>query len=216
MKKLVLQKILLQQIELRAFFCLRNGIPRACFYFCFRERIPKLFSLPWNGSQRNSMCLLLFLFHGTKFKIVVSSTEWFGMESRDYAYFCSRVQNSEHFSPLRNGLERNSESTLFFVPWYRIPSIFLLCGMEFREYTFLFHSTKNAEHFSPLRKCSEQSSESMLILVPRYRIPMLQNRIPRVCLLFHDTEFRDFFSCAEWLGTEFPTCGSPALGRTVS
>jgi hypothetical protein len=57
-------------------------------------------------------------------------------------FICSLVQNSEHFPPLRNGSERNSESFLFrgmtrtkfrdfasiFVPWYRIPSISPLWG----------------------------------------------------------------------------------------
>jgi hypothetical protein len=53
------------------------------------------------------------------------------MESRDYAYFCSTVQNSEHFSPLRNASERSQEYTSFFcVAWYRIPSIFLRNGWE--------------------------------------------------------------------------------------
>jgi hypothetical protein len=50
MKKLVLQKILLQQTEC---FCqrnLRNKIPRVCFYFC--------------SSEQNSLKCLLFLFHG--------------------------------------------------------------------------------------------------------------------------------------------------------
>ena len=43
---------------------LRNGIPRVCFYFCWRERISELFTLPRKGLERNSDCLLLFLFHG--------------------------------------------------------------------------------------------------------------------------------------------------------
>ncbi len=63
-----------------------NGIPKVCFYFCFMEQNSDLFSLPRNGSERNSESLLLF---------------------------CFMVQKLEHFSPLRNGLEQNSESFLF-------------------------------------------------------------------------------------------------------
>ena len=64
----------------------RNGIPRVCFYICSTERNSELFSLPRNGSERNSESLLLF---------------------------CCIVHNSEHFSPLRNCSERNFESFLF-------------------------------------------------------------------------------------------------------
>jgi hypothetical protein len=109
-KKLVLQKILLPQTEktaygreFREFFSIfvpRNGIPSCflfrgivlsripsvCFYFCSTERNSELFSLPRNGSERNSESLLLF---------------------------CCIVHNSEHFSPLRNCSERNFESFLF-------------------------------------------------------------------------------------------------------
>ena len=53
MKKLELQKILLQQTELRACFRARtfgSGIPRVCFYFCSTERNSNLFSFPRNVS----------------------------------------------------------------------------------------------------------------------------------------------------------------------
>jgi hypothetical protein len=47
--------------------------------------------------------LLLFLFHGTEFRVSFSSVEWFGAEFREFASI--------------------------FVPRYRVPSFFLLCGM---------------------------------------------------------------------------------------
>jgi hypothetical protein len=63
----------------------RNGIPRVSF-FCSKVMNSEHFSLPRNGSERNSESLLLL---------------------------CSTVQNSEHFSLPRNSLEWNSESFLF-------------------------------------------------------------------------------------------------------
>jgi hypothetical protein len=56
----------------------------------------ELFSLPWNGSERNSESFLVF-FHGMEF-LVSSSTEWFRKEFREFASIS--------------------------VPRYRIPSIF--------------------------------------------------------------------------------------------
>ncbi len=76
-KKLVFKKFLLQQTELTASFHLRHA----------SERNSELFSIPRNGSERNSESLLLILFHVTEF--------------------------FEHFSPLRNGSERNFENFLF-------------------------------------------------------------------------------------------------------
>ncbi len=66
----------------------------------------------------------------------------FGTEFREFASIFSMERNSEHFSPLRNGSERNPrvfcsakcfrtefrEFASIFVSWYRIPSILLLCG----------------------------------------------------------------------------------------
>jgi hypothetical protein len=45
------------------------------FYFSSTERNPELFSLPLKGSEGNSEILLLFLFHGTEFRVVFSSAE---------------------------------------------------------------------------------------------------------------------------------------------
>ncbi len=64
----------------------RNGIPTVCFYFCSTERNSELFFLPLKGSEPNSESMLLFLFHGTEFRV---------------------------FSLPRKGSERNSERFLF-------------------------------------------------------------------------------------------------------
>jgi hypothetical protein len=64
----------------------RNGIPRVCFYFCSTERNSELFSLPRKGSELNSASMLLFLFHGTEFRVVFSSAEGFGTEFREFLF----------------------------------------------------------------------------------------------------------------------------------
>jgi hypothetical protein len=68
-------------------------------------------------------------------------------------YFVFTERNSEHFSPLRNDSERNSESFLFrgmVQKW--IPRVcFYFCSM-----------IQNSKHFSPLRNGSEWNSESFL------------------------------------------------------
>ncbi len=63
----------------------RNGILRVCFYFCSTERNSELFSLPLKGLEWNSESKLLFLCHGTEFRVVFSSAEEFGREFRDFA-----------------------------------------------------------------------------------------------------------------------------------
>jgi hypothetical protein len=66
-------------------------------------------------------------FYGTEFLVFFSSAEQFGTEFQEFSirqivpngiprvffYFCFIVQNSKHFSPLRNGSERNYENFLF-------------------------------------------------------------------------------------------------------
>jgi hypothetical protein len=54
-------------------------------FFCSMERNSTLFSLPGNGSEQNSKCLLLFLVHGMEFGIVFSSVEWFGTKFREFS-----------------------------------------------------------------------------------------------------------------------------------
>jgi hypothetical protein len=95
--KLVLQKILLQQTELRA---------------CVRLR---------NASEWNSENLLLFLLHGTEFRVVFSSAEWFRMEFQEFASI--------------------------FVSQYRILSIFLLCGMVRNRIPRVFCSAEQRSSF---------------------------------------------------------------------
>ncbi len=55
------------------------------FHYGFTERNSELFSLPRNGSERNSESLLLFLFHGTEFRVVFSFAEGLGTEFRELA-----------------------------------------------------------------------------------------------------------------------------------
>ncbi len=63
----------------------RNRIPSVCFFFCSMERDSELFSLPRNGSDRNSECLHLILFYGKEFRTFFSSAEWFGTEFREFS-----------------------------------------------------------------------------------------------------------------------------------
>jgi hypothetical protein len=68
-------------------------------------------------------------------------------------YFFSTDRNFEHFSPLRNGSERNSESFLFHgMVQNGIPRVcFYFCSM-----------VQNSENSSPLRNGSERNSESFM------------------------------------------------------
>jgi hypothetical protein len=103
MKKISFTKILLHQTELTACFRPKHA----------SERNSELLSLPRNGSEQNSKCLLIILFRRTGLRVVFSSAEWFRTEFRAFASICSMVQNSEHFSPLRNSSQQNSENCLF-------------------------------------------------------------------------------------------------------
>jgi hypothetical protein len=85
---------------------IRNEIPRICFYFCSTERNSELFSLPLKGSEGNSESSLLFLFHGTEFRVVFSSAEGFGTEFREF----SVRRNS------RNSVRNNHLFRLFRLP----------------------------------------------------------------------------------------------------
>jgi hypothetical protein len=106
-------------------FVPRNGIPS----FLFRRMVQK-------GTTVASI-------HGAEFRVVFSSVEGVRTDFREFAsifvpqyrnpsvfllcrmvrngilrvcfFFCSTVLNSKHFSPLKNGSERNSESFLFRV-----------------------------------------------------------------------------------------------------
>ena len=70
----------------------------------------------WNKILKKS--LLLFLFHGTGFRVVFSSAKWFGIEFLEFASI--------------------------IVPWNIIPSIFIFPGMIYVERnskSFLFRGT---------------------------------------------------------------------------
>ncbi len=75
-------------------------------FFVPRNLNSKLFSLPGNGSERNSQRLLLILFHDTEFRTFFSSAEQFGTEFRE-------------FSVPRNS--RNSDGTNQFFRLFRLP-----------------------------------------------------------------------------------------------
>jgi hypothetical protein len=83
---------------------LQNRIPKFCFYFCSTEWNTELFSLPLNGSERNSKCLHLFFVPRN------------GIPS--YFLFCGRW--------FRAGFQ---EFASIYVPRYEILRIFLLCRM---------------------------------------------------------------------------------------
>ncbi len=90
-----IQKILLQQTELPACFC------------------------PIHASERNSESLLLFLFHGTEFRVGLSAVEWFESKFREFASI--------------------------FVLRYRIPSFFLLCKLIRSRIPRVFCSAEQPE-----------------------------------------------------------------------
>ncbi len=99
MKKLVLQKNLLQQTVLTACLLPRHASERNSERFAISQQPPQVATnfVPRKGIPS------YFLFRGMVWNRV----------PRVCFYFCFTVQNSKHFSPLRNGSERNSESFLF-------------------------------------------------------------------------------------------------------
>ncbi len=62
-------------------------------------------------------------------------------------------RNSEHFSPLRNGSEQNSESFLFYG---------MVQNGNPRVFFYFCSMVQNSEHSSLLRNGSERNSESFL------------------------------------------------------
>jgi hypothetical protein len=63
----------------------RNRIPSVCLYFCSTERNSELFSLPRNGSDRNSERNLI-LFHGKEFRAFFSSAEVSERNSENFLF----------------------------------------------------------------------------------------------------------------------------------
>ncbi len=118
---------------------IRRGLPSCILPRFVRHGTEfRVVSLPRNGSKRNSDSLFLFLFHRTESRVVFSSEEGFGTEFREHASICSTERNSELFSHLRKGSERNSESFLFRGTT-GIPSEMIICSVYsvFRGIIFL-------------------------------------------------------------------------------
>ncbi len=100
------------------------------------NKIPSVFSLLWNGLEQNFKHFY-FIFLGIlrnkipKFQVIFSSTKWFGTEFRAFVssaeWFGAKLQSSECFSLLQNGLEQNSSFFIFCgMAWNGIPSISVL------------------------------------------------------------------------------------------
>jgi hypothetical protein len=100
----------------------------------------ELFSLPRNGSEQNSESLLLFLFHGTEFRVVFSSAEGFGTEFREYtSIFVTRNGIPSCFlfrGGVRNGIpevsvprnSRNSVGNKHLFRLFRLPRNYFFVG----------------------------------------------------------------------------------------
>jgi hypothetical protein len=82
---------------------------------CNNFQLPFFLScFPFRGMEQQSESLLLFLFHGTEFWLVFSSSEGFlEWNSQSCFYFYSTERNSKLFSLLQKDSELNSESFLF-------------------------------------------------------------------------------------------------------
>ncbi len=86
-KEFVFQKLTLKQIELTACFCPRYASEcnsESLLLFLFHGTEFRVGSLPRNGLERSSKSLLLFLFHGTEFQTFFFSAEWFWTEFREF------------------------------------------------------------------------------------------------------------------------------------
>ncbi len=129
----------------------RNGIPRIFFYFGSTERNSELFSYPQQGSKHYYGRLLLFLFHGTEFRVVFSSAEGFGTEFQDflfrgttgipseinicsvYSVFRGIIFLSEIPNPKQNHLEHNCHSreiqSIHFLHQDNAAQQIIFCGL---------------------------------------------------------------------------------------
>ncbi len=97
------ESFLFQQTELKACFLPRNASEQnsdVCFYFCSTERNSELFSLRRNGLEQNSESLLLFLFHGTKFR-AFSLAKWLGTEFSGPRNSQNSAGTNQLFRPIR-------------------------------------------------------------------------------------------------------------------
>ncbi len=123
-------------------FAIRRGLSSRILprFFLYTERNSELFSLPRNGSEQNSESLLLFLFHGTDFRVVVSSAEGFGTEFREYtSIFVTRNGIPSCFlfrGRVRNGIpevsiprnSRNSVGNKHLFRLFRLPRNYFFFG----------------------------------------------------------------------------------------
>ncbi len=100
----------------------------------------ELFSLLLNSSDQHSKSLLLFLFHGTELRVVLSSTEGFGTEFREFAsIFVPRNEISSCFLFPEGFRMEYREFASIFVPWNGISSCFLFPeGFKIKFESFLF------------------------------------------------------------------------------
>ncbi len=144
------------------FYLPRNGSERnqqSLLLFLFHGTEFRVFSLLVKSLEVNSESLLLFWLHGTEFRAVFSSAEE-GIP-RACFYFCSTEQNSELFFLPRKGWECNSESFLFHGT-AGIPSEMTICSVYsvFRGIIFL------SENFQPQQEVGteERSSQKFLII----------------------------------------------------
>ena len=145
----------------------QNGITRVSFYFCSTDPSSEFISLPQKGLERNSVSLLLFLFHRTKFQVVFSSAEVFGTEFREFpSIFVPRIGIPICFLFLWRVRKEFWELASILVPRNGIPSCFLFrwrVRKGIRRVCFYFCSTeRNSELFSLPWKSLEQNSESFL------------------------------------------------------
>jgi hypothetical protein len=123
-------------------FAIRRGLSSSFLlrFFFYTKRNSELFSLPRNGWEQNSESLLLFLFHGTEFRVVFSSAKGFGREFREYAsifvprngipscfLFRGRVRNGiPQVSVPRNS--RNSVRNKYWFRLFRLPRNYFFVG----------------------------------------------------------------------------------------
>ncbi len=78
------------------------------YYPCSTERNSELFSLPWNGSERNYASFASILFHGTEFRALFSSAEWVRNEIPRFLRSAEQAEfhrNKQIFPPIPSSAE---------------------------------------------------------------------------------------------------------------
>jgi hypothetical protein len=92
-----------------------------------RNGLPSCFL--FRGMVRNRIQRVCFYVCSTKRNSELFSLLRNGSERNSESFFCSMVQNSEHFSLLQNDSEWNCESCFYFCSTVQIPSIFIFHEM---------------------------------------------------------------------------------------